>query len=246
MQTLYLVSIITVCYNSERTIRRTIQSVLNQTYPNIEYIIIDAKSTDKTLEIVNEYIEEFQGRIKIVSEKDDGIFDAMNKGIRMSKGEIIGIINSDDYYEKDAVENIVKHLDIRKKQVYYGMMRVLDHGKEKKVEIESHNFITKTMIPHCTCFVQRVVYEKYGLFDLKYKYVADYDLMYRYSLIKEIEFVPIYCIISNFSEGGASSTYAAKKEAIKFRYEKKLIGAKRFYLLLIKLQLERLAMKWIL
>lgn len=246
MKMSYLVSIITVCYNSEKTIERTIQSVLRQTYSNIEYIVVDGGSTDRTLEIIHEYAEEFKNRIKVVSEKDNGIFDAMNKGIRMANGKLIGIINSDDYYEKDAVENSVNHLDIQRQQISYGMMRALDNGIEKKIEMESHNFLAQTMIPHCTCFVPKAIYEKYGVFNLKYKYVADYDLMYRYFLTKEIEFVPIYCVIANFSEGGASSTFKARKEALEFKHEKKMMDTKKYYLMLIKLKMEKLAEKWIL
>ena len=101
------ISIITPCLNSAKTIRQTIESVLNQTYHNIEYIIVDGASMDGTLEIIQEYEPQFQGRLHYVSEPDHGIYDAMNKGIRMSHGNVIGIINSDDYYEQDAVEKMV-------------------------------------------------------------------------------------------------------------------------------------------
>ncbi len=93
------VSIVTPCLNSEKTIRDTIESVLYQTYKNIEYIIVDGSSTDNTVKIIKEYLPKFHGRMKFVSEKDNGIYNAMNKGIKMSSGNIIGIINSDDYYE---------------------------------------------------------------------------------------------------------------------------------------------------
>ncbi len=122
-----LVSIITVCLNSEKTIEQTIQSVINQTYPNIEYIIIDGKSTDRTLEIIDKY----KGKISIlVSESDEGIYDAMNKGLKLATGELIGIINSDDWYESDAVETIVNSfLADRNVQVIYGNMDVYDQDK---------------------------------------------------------------------------------------------------------------------
>lgn len=105
------VSIITPCLDSEKTIRRTIESVLYQTYKNIEYIIVDGGSGDKTLEIVRTYQPLFEGRMRWVSEPDKGIYDAMNKGIRMSHGQIIGIINSDDYYVSNAVEQVIGHLE---------------------------------------------------------------------------------------------------------------------------------------
>ena len=100
------VTIITVCYNSEKTIRKTMESVLEQTYTNIEYIVIDGQSLDTTMQIVKEIAPLFGEWIKIISEPDKGIYDAMNKGIKLAKGELIGIINSDDFYEKDAVEKI--------------------------------------------------------------------------------------------------------------------------------------------
>jgi len=98
-----LVSIITPCLNSKKTIRKTIESVINQTYKNIEYIIVDGESTDGTIEIINEYREKYKDCIKFISEKDNGIYDAMNKGIKLCSGSLIGIINSDDYYETNAV-----------------------------------------------------------------------------------------------------------------------------------------------
>ena len=119
-----LVSIITVCWNSEKYIRDTIESVLNQTYKNIQYIIIDGKSTDKTLSIIDEYKERFGDRLTLVSEKDSGIYNAMNKGLALVKGELVGIINSDDYYELDAVEKMVEQYKLHGSGVYYGYCKV--------------------------------------------------------------------------------------------------------------------------
>ena len=102
-----LVSIVTVCYNSEKTIRKTIESVLAQTYGQVEYIIVDGASTDNTVAVAREYEEQFRQKgytYRIVSEKDRGIYDAMNKGLALASGELIGIINSDDWYEPDAVK----------------------------------------------------------------------------------------------------------------------------------------------
>ncbi|MDO4190908.1 MAG: glycosyltransferase, partial [Bacteroidales bacterium] len=125
-----LVSIITVCFNAEKTIEQTIQSVINQTYSNIEYIIIDGKSTDSTLNIVSKYKDNIA---TIISEPDNGIYDAMNKGIKLSSGELIGIINADDWYEKDAVKIMVnKYLSTENKDnsLYYGMIRIWKNNKE--------------------------------------------------------------------------------------------------------------------
>lgn len=104
------VGITTACYNSEKTIHRTIESVLNQTYSNIEYIIIDGNSNDRTVQIAESYREQFRNKgyqYIIISEKDQGMYDAINKGIRLSNGELMGNVNSDDYYEPEAVEKMV-------------------------------------------------------------------------------------------------------------------------------------------
>jgi len=236
-----LVSIITVCYNSANTIEDTINSVLRQTYRNIEYIIVDGKSTDHTISLVKKYEPLFGGRLHYISEKDEGIYDAMNKGIEMTRGELIGIINSDDYYELDAVESIVRHYERDNLQVLYGMMRIIEENQERRIVMDSHLFIREVMIPHCTCFVKKEIYEKYGKFNLKYKYVADYDLMLRLSQIKDIVFTPVYAITSNFRVGGASSCFQAVQETLKFKLDKKLISRRAYIVLYIR----ELIRKWV-
>lgn len=238
-----LVTIITVCKNSEKTIGRTIESVLNQTYGNIEYIIIDGVSEDGTLNIINQYKSRFKEKIRVISEPDNGLYDAMNKGINMAKGEIVGIVNSDDFYESDTVENILQVYRKGNKQIIYGLARILDHGVEKKIVMDSHNFIEQVMIPHCTCFVTRNIYDEYGSFNLKYRYIADYDMIYRFYKERtnyNIEFTPVYKILSNFTLGGLSSTYPAIKETLKFKHEKGFINMKEFYMLLMREKLRRL------
>ncbi len=126
------VSIITVSFNSEKTIERTVKSVISQTYKNLEYIIVDGGSGDKTVDIIKGYSEKYDF-ISYTSEPDNGIYDAMNKGIERAGGEIIGIINSDDWYEENAVAIIVKSFleNGRKQGVYYGEMGLFKDGKEK-------------------------------------------------------------------------------------------------------------------
>ena len=204
-----LVSIITVCYNSEKTIRQTMDSVLKQTYSNIEYIVVDGASTDGTLAIIREYEQRFGARMRYISEPDNGIYDAMNKGIGMAEGEIIGIINSDDYYELDAVEKVVSAYGKEDCAVLYGEMRTWMDDKEESVWIGSPEFIEKRMIGHPACFVTKRAYDKFGVFDTRYCSVADYDLMLRYKKCKEIRFIPIYEVLANFRSGGMCSTQKA-------------------------------------
>lgn len=128
MQKNIKVSIITVCFNSEKTIIDTLESVLNQSYENIEYIIIDGKSKDKTVDIIKRYENKFKEKkieYKWISEKDSGIYEAMNKGINKSTGEVIGIINSDDWYEKNTVEKVMKEYKIKKFDMLYGNLRMI-------------------------------------------------------------------------------------------------------------------------
>jgi glycosyltransferase involved in cell wall biosynthesis len=222
------VSIITVCYNSAATIKRTIESVLNQTYNDIEYIIIDGASSDGTLEIIEAYRDSFQGRLKVVSEPDNGIYDAMNKGISMASGTFIGILNSDDYYEARAVEYIVNDKRDDKYQILYGFMRSVKDGEEYKIDRCSHKFMRNAMIAHPTCFVSKKIYEDFGGYDLQYVSVADYDFMLRMSENEEVKFYPVDHVITNFTMGGMSATDTAWLDLLKLRKNHGMITGKQY------------------
>lgn len=183
----FLVTIITVCYNSENTIKDTIESVLNQTYSNIEYIIIDGNSKDKTLNIIKSYEEKFKDKeilFKWLSEPDNGIYDAMNKGLELASGDFIGILNSDDWYAENAVSEIIR---IGLKEdfcVVSGKKTKVDVNKterktfQNKKDVKKH--IHKTMpLNHPATFVHKNVYEKIGGFNTKYSLSADYDLIFK-------------------------------------------------------------------
>lgn len=228
-----LVSIITVCFNSEKTIRRTIESVLRQTYQNIEYIIIDGKSTDNTMNIVKEYETVFVGRLTVISEPDNGIYDAMNKGIALAKGEMIGLINSDDFYEPDAVEQIMRQVGEEKYQICYGEIRKLKDGIEESIVIFSHYFLEERMIGHPACFISKETYEKYGVYDVRYKSAADYEFMLRLFKQKDVKFIPVYSIIANFSSGGMSGTRAGYLDKIKMLRDKGRMGNMHYMILLV-------------
>ena len=201
-----LVSVITVVYNGVTTIEQTIQSVLKQSYKNIEYIIIDGQSTDGTLEIVEKY-KDFLAYF--ISEKDDGIYDAMNKGIRQAKGEIVGIINSDDWYESYAVEKVVKAFteDSKIGVVYGKVNRVLLDGTIKEQICEPlEKLWYKGVVMHPTVFVRRSVYDEYGMFDVSYQICSDYDLLLRlYS--SQVGFRYIDMVVANYRFGGASQIF---------------------------------------
>lgn len=229
------VSIITVCFNSEKTIERTIKSVLEQTYENLEYIIVDGKSMDKTLEIVEKYRPLFQGKMKVISEPDRGIYDAMNKGIRNASGELIGIINSDDYYEADAVETIVSGMVDSDYQILYGKLRVVRENAETNIIMPRHENLSEEMIAHPTCFVTKKVYDDFGTFDTKYRSCADHDFMLRMRKHPEVMFVPVEKLIANFTEGtGMSAQKSSILEALGMLAEHGIIPKTRYRLILIK------------
>ena len=224
-----LFSVITVCFNSEKTIERTIKSVLEQTCQDYEYIIVDGASTDRTLEIIKRYEPLFHGKMKWISEKDAGIYDAMNKGILMSKGELVGIINSDDYYEKDALQKISEIYQGYPYTIIYGMLRVVSDEKEVMVCLRNHDFLESDMIMHPACFITRMLYEKYGMYSLKYPYCADYEFMLRVKKEKEVQFVKNYQIITNFSLGGVSGHIQAYRDTLRLKYEYGLVGKYEYW-----------------
>ena len=204
-----LVTILTPCFNSAKTIEKTLECIEKQTYANMEYIIIDGGSTDDTLDIINRHRDRLPRRFLLISEKDDGIYDAMNKGIKLASGEMIGIVNSDDWYEPDTVEQVVKHYHQEKYQVIYGMQRTYMDGREKATFIYSHEFLPEQMITHPTCFVTKAAYEDFGAFDLRYRSSADLELMLRFYDTKKVIFTPVMRVLSNFQLGGMSSSQTA-------------------------------------
>ncbi|WP_418791069.1 glycosyltransferase family 2 protein [Phosphitispora sp. TUW77] len=202
-----LVSIITVTLNSERHLEDTIKSIAGQTYPNIEYIIIDGGSVDSTPQIIRKYRENI---VRWISEPDQGIYDAMNKGIKMSTGEIIGIINSDDWYELDTVERVVREsLEHPESDVFHGDLMIFSPEGERiflyKPDPDFKNIWHDMTILHPTCFVRKSIYKKHGLFSDQYRIVADYEFIIR--LFKAgVGFRYINRVLANQRIGGISCT----------------------------------------
>lgn len=182
-----MISIITATFNSAKTLKDTIQSVLRQTNKDFEYLIIDGGSTDETIDIVKSYESEFSGRLKWVSEKDQGIYDAMNKGIKMASGDVVGILNSDDYFTSDdilqTVDNAFKSHEID--AIYGDIHFIRDGAPDKCVRYYSSRMFSPFwlrfgfMPAHPSFYCKREVFEKAGLYSLDYKIGADYEMMVR-------------------------------------------------------------------
>lgn len=214
------ISIITVCYNSEKTLSQTMESVLKQDYGNYEYILVDGGSTDGTLEIIRSYEDRFAGRMKYISEKDNGIYDAMNKGIRMATGELVGIVNSDDFLEEGCLTTVAEHWkEDAHYQVIYGMLRFVNQeGEELEIRLSNHRNMRAQMIYHPTSFVSGSIYRELFMYDLQYKYSSDLDFMLKLNERKDIRFEPVYRVLSNFRRDGASDRPKAHSETVTVLY----------------------------
>lgn len=206
-----LVSIITVCRNSESTIKDTIESVLNQTYSNREYIIVDGKSTDKTLDIIKKYEEIFQAEgiaYRYISENDAGIYDAMNKGIAMARGELIGIINSDDWYEPQAVSVAADYYTKEKYDLFYADIRIVDKKGSFIKKAKDSRWITSRYWNHPTTFIPKQWYDKYQYRNENIH--DDWDLILR--LRKDIcKVCVVNEVLANFRRNGVSHEKSIKK-----------------------------------
>ena len=225
-----LFSIITICYNSERTLKRTLDSVLFQSFTDYEYIIVDGGSKDCTLTILEEYKSKFYGKLKIKSEPDKGIYDAFNKGIQRAIGKYLWIVNSDDFIEKDALLNLYVFLsqrDFMESIVVGGLRWVDETGKElyvKKIfEADIQNAYNKDwMIPHPSTIVPKSIYDKYGNYDVNFKTAGDIDWFHR--IFPLVTFITIPLVLSNMTVGGVTYTNSFIEEY----KEKKLFLTKKY------------------
>ena len=212
-------SIITISFNSEKTIERTILSVLGQTNKDYEYILVDGASTDGTLDIIRKYEPLFEGRMKWISEPDHGIYDAMNKGVRAATGDIIGIVNSDDWLEVDAIDSVAKAFEDNGKDrdaIYCGDI-IFHYGNGEKKRKNANIPLFKKQaslyimngIRHPATFVPRDVYEKVGLFNDQMKLSADQDFILR-CYFQGVKFYHVSRVLSNMAAGGLSTDNSKK------------------------------------
>lgn len=209
------ISLITITYNSEKTLADTIQSVLNQTYPNIEYIIIDGASKDNTVSIIKEYEAYFKGRMKWISEPDKGLYDAMSKGIRMATGNIVGILNSDDFFTvKEVLQNVANAFlqDVKLDAVYGDVHFVHPSNLNKCVRYYSSKVFKRSLMKlgfmpaHPSFYIRRECFDKYGLYKTDYKIAADFEFLLRVIYKEKIktQYLPIDMV--TMRTGGASTS----------------------------------------
>lgn len=208
------VSIITVCWNSERYITDAISSVLNQSYDNIEYILIDGKSSDNTIDIIKSFESKFNGRMKWISESDNGLYDAMNKGINMATGDIIGILNSDDFFtDNKVISKVVEGFNDQDVDAIYGdVVFVEPSDLDKTIRYYSSKIFSRTLmrlgfIPaHPTFYAKKECFDKYGLYSLDYKIGADFELLLRFIYVNKIRISYIPKCFVTMRLGGISTS----------------------------------------
>ena len=240
------ISIITVCYNSSQTISRTIESVLAQNNVQLEYLIIDGASKDNTVQIAESYRVSFEQKdfvYHVQSEPDKGIYDAMNKGVQLASGDVIGILNSDDYYATDDVlSSIIACFEKNDIDSVYGDLLYVKDGKPYRYwkSGKQKSFRSGWMPPHPAFFLKKTVYEKYGLFRLDCGINADYELMLRFLEVHKIGTVWLNKICTYMEAGGTSNNGFQSRIAgmnnDRLAWEKNNLKPGRFTIFLKKLR----------
>lgn len=208
-----IISIITATYNSASTIKGTLDSVINQTYKDIEYWIIDGGSTDGTISILRSYEETFNGRMHWISESDKGIYDAMNKGIQRATGDVVGLLNSDDMLAADDVlETIAAKFEKHKVDCIFGNLLMVNAENTDKLfriwqgrPYPENGFLKGWHPAHPTFYCKRECYERYGLYDISFKIAADFELMLRFIEKNKISTYFLNEFIVKMRMGGAST-----------------------------------------
>ncbi len=236
------ISIITITFNSAATLEQTILSVIGQTYKNVEYIVVDARSTDDTLKITEKYKSNIS---KLLSEKDEGLYHALNKGIELATGDVVGILHSDDFYiTKDVIQNYVAVFEKEKCDAVYADLFYVDKDNTDKIlrkwksgNYNETSFKNGWMPPHPTFFVKREMYQNFGKFNTEFKTAADYELMLRFILKNKIKIAYLPQFTVKMRIGGKSNVTVKNRVNANLEDRKawEINGLKpRFYTLFLK------------
>lgn len=202
-----LVSIVTVVLNDKAGLEKTIESVLNQTYDNIEYTIIDGGSTDGSTDILRSCADRLD---YWVSEPDEGISDAFNKGIRSATGDIVGILNAGDWYEPDAVSNVVNVFLTSDPDIIHGKLQMWEMGlKREFVSANDEMLIREMTVNHPASFIRRECYEKIGFYNTDFHYAMDYEWVLR-AKTRDLKLVFVEACLANMNRGGVSNRFWRK------------------------------------
>ena len=228
-----LITIVTVCYNAGDKLEKTIQSVVTQTYPFIEYIIIDGASTDNTFDIATKYNKEIA---LFITEKDNGIYDAMNKGIKLATGSLVIFLNAGDYFvSKDVIDIYLSKINVRDADLFYGRI-VWNDAVNKELILSDHNNtkfqkdLMNSNFPHPATLYKKEIFNKVGFFNLTYRILSDYEWNVRALIVEKIKFQYINTIVTVFFVDGVSNSLA-NADTIKNEQDKiKMFYSKNAYL----------------
>ena len=204
------ITIITITFNSAKTLEQTINSVLNQTFKNIEYVIVDGGSSDGTLSIIEKYNHRIS---KYITEKDEGLYDALNKGIEMATGDVIGFLHSDDFYiDNLVIQKYAEVFESTKCDAVYSDLYYVDRTNTDKIirkwksgKLNKNSFLHGWMPPHPTFFVKNEMYQKFGKFNTDFITAADYELMLRFILKYKIKITYLPEFTVKMRQGGRSN-----------------------------------------
>jgi glycosyltransferase involved in cell wall biosynthesis len=205
-----LVSIITIVHNNEKNVKDALQSVLSQDYQNIEYVVIDGNSTDGTVNIIEEYADKITC---FISEPDDGIYDALNKGIKKSNGVIVGILHSDDLFsDEHVVSDAVQEMTITKSEICFSDLVIVDEVTGKIIRYYMAHYFQPWLFkigwlpPHPTCFINRSLFDEFGLYSNNYKVAGDFDFLVRIFYGRKILWSYINRVTVKMRRGGKSNS----------------------------------------
>lgn len=210
------ISIITVVLNNKKTIKNTINSVLSQTYADIEYIVIDGSSSDGTVDIVKGYADQIS---HFISEPDKGIYDALNKAIELSSGDVIGMLHSDDIFsDRFVVSDMMEKLAVENAEIAFSDMVIVNHSMTRVIRYYKASYFSPWMFkigwmpPHPTCFIKKSLFDEFGVYSLSYKIAGDFDLLVRIFNARIIRWTYLNRVTVKMRVGGASNLgFSSKK-----------------------------------